>query len=261
MIRFSIITCTYNAASTLQRTLDSVAQQSWQQVEHIIVDGASSDGTVDMIKRYAESVNGKEDSEHSIAWTTEPDRGLYDAMNEGIVRATGDYIVFLNAGDVFPSPTTLEHIFDSVNERCDSVLPAVLYGDTDIVDNDGCFLRHRRLAPPESLNWKSFRHGMLVCHQAFYVRTDIAKSEDYDLRYRFSADVDWCIRVMKRAAQMHLQLLRVPEVVVNYLDGGMTNANHRTSLIERFRVMRRHYGIVSTLCAHLWFAVRALLKK
>ena len=261
MIKFSIITCTYNAEHVLQRTLDSVAQQSWTQVEHIIVDGASTDGTVDIIKHYVAKQKADEDDEHSIVWTSEPDRGLYDAMNKGIARATGDYIVFLNAGDVLPSEDTLEHIFTDVNERCDSVLPAVLYGDTDIGDDDGRFMRHRRLAPPDDLTWRSFRHGMLVCHQAFYVRTDIAKAEAYDLRYRFSADVDWCIRVMKRAERMQLQLLRLPEVVVNYLDGGMTNSNHRASLMERFKIMCRHYGTLQTIVRHVWFVLRALFKK
>ena len=261
MIKFSVITCTYNAERVLQRTLDSVAQQSWSQVEHVIVDGASKDATVDMIKRYYDKHNEADEDAHEIVWKSEPDRGLYDAMNKGIERATGDYVVFLNAGDVFPSPETLEHIFTDVNERCDSVLPAVLYGDTDIVDDAGNFLRHRRLAPPDNLNWRSFMHGMLVCHQAFYVRTDIAKAEHYDLRYRFSADVDWCIRVMKHAERQHLQLLRIPEVVVNYLDGGMTNRNHRASLNERFRVMCHHYGTVRTVLLHMWFVLRALLKK
>lgn len=261
MIRFSIITCTYNAVNMLQRTLDSVAQQSWTQVEHIIVDGASTDGTADMIRRYADTTQEDTENGHTVAWTSEPDSGLYDAMNKGISRATGDYMVFLNAGDTFPSPTTLEHIFTYIEERCDSVLPAVLYGDTDIVDDGGRFLRHRRLAPPEKLGWRSFRHGMLVCHQAFYVRTDIAKAESYDLRYRFSADVGWCIRVMKRAERMQLPLLRLPEVVANYLDGGMTGRNRRASLIERFRIMCRHYGTVRTVCIHVWFVLRALLKK
>lgn len=261
MIRFSIITCTYNAAPVLQRTLDSVAQQTWTQVEHIIVDGASTDGTVDMIRNYHDKHNEAEEDEHVIVWASEPDRGLYDAMNKGIARATGDYVVFLNAGDVFPSPETLEHIFTDVNERCDSVLPAVLYGDTDIVDDAGRFIRHRRLAPPDDLTWRSFRKGMLVCHQAFYVRTDIAKAEPYDLHYRFSADVDWCIRVMKHAERQHLQLLRIPEVVVDYLDGGMTNRNHRASLRERFHVMCRHYGTVRTTLMHAWFVLRALVKK
>lgn len=260
MIKFSIITCTYNASEVLQRTLDSVMSQTWGQIEHIIVDGASKDSTMAMAEAYRRR-SAEEETEHDIIIKSEPDRGLYDAMNKGLQLATGDYVVFLNAGDVLPTDETLENISNDVNERSDGRLPAVLYGDTNIVDNNGELLRPRRLAPPDDLSWRSFRHGMLVCHQAFYVRTDIAKAEPYNLKYRFSADVDWCIRVMKRAEKEGLPLLQLPEVVVNYLDGGMTNKNHRASLVERFRVMRRHYGLLTTICMHIWFVVRAVLKK
>lgn len=260
MIKFSIITCTYNASEVLQRTLDSVMSQTWGQIEHIIVDGASKDSTVAMAEAYRRR-SAEEETEHDIIIKSEPDRGLYDAMNKGLQLATGDYVVFLNAGDVLPTDETLENISNDVNERSDGRLPTVLYGDTNIVDNNGELLRPRRLAPPDDLSWRSFRHGMLVCHQAFYVRTDIAKAEPYNLKYRFSADVDWCIRVMKRAEKEGLPLLRLPEVVVNYLDGGMTNKNHRASLIERFNVMRHHYGLMSTILMHIWFVARAVLKK
>lgn len=260
MIKFSIITCTYNASEVLQRTLDSVMSQTWGQIEHIIVDGASKDSTVAMAEAYRRR-SAEEETEHDIIIKSEPDHGLYDAMNKGLQLATGDYVVFLNAGDVLPTDETLENISNDVNERSDGRLPAVLYGDTNIVDNNGELLRPRRLAPPDDLSWRSFRHGMLVCHQAFYVRTDIAKAEPYNLKYRFSADVDWCIRVMKRAEKEGLPLLRLPEVVVNYLDGGMTNKNHRASLIERFNVMRHHYGLMSTILMHIWFVARAVLKK
>ena len=260
MIKFSIITCTYNASEVLQRTLDSVMSQTWGQIEHIIVDGASKDSTMAMAEAYRRR-SAEEETEHDIIIKSEPDRGLYDAMNKGLQLATGDYVVFLNAGDVLPTDETLENISNDVNERSDGRLPAVLYGDTNIVDNNGELLRPRRLAPPDNLSWRSFRHGMLVCHQAFYVRTDIAKAEPYNLKYRFSADVDWCIRVMKRAEKEGLPLLRLPEVVVNYLDGGMTNKNHRTSLIERFNVMSHHYGLMSTILMHIWFVARAVLKK
>lgn len=260
MIRFSILTCTYNAGSVLQRTLDSILNQTWVQIEHIIVDGASKDNTMALVNAYRQR-NTEEDTQHDIVVSSEPDRGLYDAMNKALKKATGDYVVFLNAGDVLPNEKTLEDISNDVNERSDGLLPAVLYGNTNIVDDDGNLLRPRRLSPPENLNWRSFRHGMLVCHQAFYVRTDIAKAEPYDLRYRFSADVDWCIRVMKHAEKEDLPLLQIPEVVVNYLDGGMTNKNHRASLIERFRVMRRLYGPITTIGMHIWFVIRAMLKK
>lgn len=260
MIKFSIITCTYNASEVLQRTLDSVMSQTWGQIEHIIVDGASKDSTMAMAEAYRRR-SAEEETEHDIIIKSEPDRGLYDAMNKGLQLATGDYVVFLNAGDVLPTDETLENISNDVNERSDGRLPAVLYGDTNIVDNNGERLRPRRLVPPDNLSWRSFRHGMLVCHQAFYVRTDIAKAEPYNLKYRFSADVDWCIRVMKRAEKEGLPLLRLPEVVVNYLDGGMTNKNHRASLIERFNVMSHHYGLMSTILMHIWFVARAVLKK
>ena len=198
----------------LARTLDSVLSQSWTQIEHIIIDGASKDNTLAMAQAYSRK-NQEEETEHEVVIVSEPDRGLYDAMNKGLARATGDYIVYLNAGDVFPSAHTLEQISIDVNNRSDGKLPAVLYGDTNIVDDEGRLLHPRRLAPPENLTWRSFRHGMLVCHQAFYARTDLAQAEPYDLRYRFSADVDWCIRIMKRAEREHLALLRLPQVVVN----------------------------------------------
>lgn len=140
-------------------------------------------------------------------------------------------------------------------------LPGVLYGNTDIVDDEGHFLRHRRLQPPERLTWRSFRQGMLVCHQAFYARTDLAKANPYNMQYRFSADVDWCIRVMKAAELQGLPLRNVDAVVVNYLDGGMTVKNHRASLRERFRLMRHHYGLLPTLAMHAWFVLRSVLKK
>ena len=140
-------------------------------------------------------------------------------------------------------------------------LPAVIYGDTDIVDADYHFIRHRRLAPPKHLTWKSFLHGMLVCHQAFYARADIAKDIPYDTQYRHSADVDWCIKVLKEGRRRHLPNRRVHAVVANFLDGGDTTRNHRDSLRERFQVMRHHYGIIPTLAMHAWFVIRGIIKK
>lgn len=258
MVVFSIITCAYNAESVLQRTLDSVLEQTYSHVEHIIVDGASTDATLDMVEAYKQKSDA-EDWCHEVRVKSEPDRGLYDAMNKGIQRATGQYVLFLNAGDTFPSADTLELVAESVGEGEEP--PAVLYGDTDVVDDEGRFLRHRRLSPPRRLTWRSFMKGMLVCHQAFYARTDLAKATPYDLHYRFSADVDWCIRIMRLARRRRLPMRNVGAVVVNFLDGGMTTTNHRASLKERFHVMAHHYGFVPTVIMHAWFVVRSLFKK
>ena len=179
MIRFSIVTITYNAASVLQPTLDSVASQTFRQIEHIIVDGASTDGTVDIAKEYKIRNDADEEMMHDVVVMSEPDKGLYDAMNKGIRVATGNYILFLNAGDTFPSADTLENIGAMVGEG--ETLPSVLYGDTDIVDNEGNVIGHRHHSAPARLTWRSFMRGMLVCHQAFYARTDLARQTPYNL--------------------------------------------------------------------------------
>ena len=250
----TVITCTYNAVHSLPRTLQSVSAQEYNYVEHIIIDGQSEDGTMELVRKYKEEAYGV--SPHSIKVVSEPDGGLYDAMNKGIKMATGDYLVFINAGDTFKDGLTLQRVALVAKEAV--VNPGVIYGDTDIVDDKGRFVCHRRLAPPKVLSWKSFRHGMLVCHQAFYANTLLAKTTPYDLRYRYSADVDWCIRIMKSAANRHLTIINAHSVLANFLDGGMTTAFHRRSLCERFNVMCRHYGMVTTIVMHLWFVLRSM---
>ena len=257
MIRFTVVTITYNAEAVLKRTLQSVLRQTYGGVEHLIIDGASKDGTLQMAEDY-KRLSDQSELGHKVIIKSEPDKGIYDAMNKGLTQASGDYIVFMNAGDCFPQDDTLEQVVHRCRlmESPSDELPAVLYGLTDIVDGEGKFLYHRRLQPPAHLSWRSFRQGMLVCHQAFYARTDIAKNLQYDTRYRFSADVDWCIRVMREAERMNLPLVPVGIVTANYLEEGQTTQNHRASLIERFRVMCRHYGFFRTVALHFWFLVR-----
>lgn len=257
MIRISVITITYNAAEVIGRTLQSVLEQTHSAVEHIIVDGASKDQTLTLASEYKHR-SYETKCGHEVIITSEPDRGIYDAMNKGLQAATGDYVIFMNAGDTFHAPDTLESIAQCANQ---SPLPAVIYGDTDVVDDQGNFLHRRRLSPPEQLSWRSFRNGMLVCHQAFYARTDLAKATPYNLQYRLSADVDWCIRVMKAAARQQLPLVNVHKTVADYQEEGQTTRNHKASLRERFDVMCHHYGLLSTLVMHFWFALRSVFCK
>lgn len=261
MTKFSLITITYNAEAFLPRTVESVLSQHYRDIEHIIIDGASTDSTISVAQDYMQRSYAAQNG-HEVRIVSEPDNGLYDAMNKGLRQASGDYICFLNAGDFFPNANVLDTIVSrSLTGKSRQQLPAVIYGDTDIVDNDGNFLRHRRLAPPRNLTWRSFRKGMLVCHQAFYARLDIARTVPYDTRYRYSADVDWCIRVMKEAERMGAGLVYVDSVVVNYTQEGQTTKHHRDSLKERYRVMQCHYGAFTTALMHAWFAVRAVVKK
>ncbi len=276
MIRFTYVTVTYNAAGVLQRTLDSVLQQDYPELVHLIIDGASTDDTLQMVEAYIERSNAAENG-HRIQVMSEPDKGIYDAMNKGLRSLDGDYVCFLNAGDFLPAPDTVTRIAEALRSQLSTLnsqlstlnsqlstlnfqLPAVLYGDTDIVDGEGRFLHHRRLSPPEHLSWKSFRQGMLVCHQAFYARTDFAIATMYDTQYRYSADVDWCIRVMKAAAKENVPLQNLKMVVANYTEEGQTTLHHRESLWERYRVMERHYGRIQTFLLHCWFVVRSVIK-
>lgn len=252
MINFTIITCTYDASKYIDRTLESVRGQSYPHIEHFIIDGVSKDDTVKKAQTYAY------DSHYPVIVKSEPDKGLYDAMNKGIQLAKGNYIIFLNAGDVFYEEDTLTNIAEQLKDK---PLPGVIYGDTDIVDDNGNFIRKRRLAPPERLSWKSFKQGMLVCHQSFYARTDIAKQVPYNLIYKYSADVDWCIRIMKEAEKQGLELWNTHKTLCSYLEGGMTEKSHRASLKERFMVMSDHYGMLTTILQHLWFVVRAIIKR
>ena len=260
MLRFTIATVTYNAGATLPRTLDSVSAQTYDAVEHIIVDGCSRDATISEVQTYVER-NTEQRHPHAITLIREPDDGLYDAMNKALAAAKGDYIVFLNAGDAFHSDTTLADIAAQLQGFNQSRLPAVVYGQTDLVDAEGRFLRHRRLEAPERLTARSFLGGMLVCHQSFYARTDIARAQPYDLRYRFSADYDWCLRLLRQAERRSLRIHNTHLTLTDYLAEGLTTANHRRSLLERLRIMARHFGWPRALAAHAGFVVRAVVKR
>ena len=242
--KFSIITVTYNAEKVLEDTIQSVIFQTYRNVEYIIVDGASKDHTLEIVNKYHDRINKV---------ISEPDKGLYDAMNKGIQLATGNYLCFLNAGDKFHDSETLQKIVHTLKGQ---ELPDVIYGETAIVDEEGHFLHMRRLSTPAHLNWKSFKQGMLVCHQAFFANRKLAINHLYDLQYRFSADFDWCIRIMKKAKCLHNTRL----TLIDYLNEGMTTKNHKASLKERFCIMAKHYGLISTILHHGWFVIRLFYK-
>lgn len=238
----SIITITYNAAEVIEPTLASLAAQTFRDFEHIVADGASKDGTPDIIRRLSTS---------SLV-VSEPDGGLYDAMNKGLRRARGKYVLFLNAGDSLHSSDTLERYARAAVRD-----PDIIYADTDIVDSRRNFIAHRHLSVPDKLSFRSFARGMLVCHQAFMLRRKLAP--EYDTAYRFSADYDWCVRALRQTTPERCANLKC--VAIDYLADGLTDKNHRASLKERYRIMCRHYGTVPTALRHVGFAFRAALRK
>lgn len=255
----SIITITYNAAPVIRPTLESLNAQTFRDFEHLVIDGASKDDTVSIVSEMCPD---------SII-RSEPDRGLYDAMNKGLRAAKGKYLLFLNAGDALHTPDTLRHYADAArldgkntlnaDENADSrqLYADIIYGDTIVVDSGRNFVKPRHLSVPERLTFRSFANGMLVCHQAFMVRSDLAP--EYDLQYRFSADYEWTLRCLKSADPDHNVNLHT--VTIDYLSDGMTDKNHRASLNERFRIMCRYYGTIPTLLRHIRFLLRHLSNK
>lgn len=240
----SIITVTYNASATIGRTLESVASQTFKDYEHIIIDGASDDDTLVKIAK----IKGNE--RRKIV--SEPDNGLYDAMNKGLGLAKGIYVIFLNAGDKFHSTDSLEIIAHTIDKN---EFPGIVYGQTDLVDDDGNFLAPRHLTAPENLEYNDFKHGMLVCHQAFVPLRSLTPL--FNTSYRFSADFEWCLRCLQ---QSHKNAYTYA-TLIDYLSTGTTTANRRDSLVERYRIMAHYYGALPTLIRHIGFAFRFIYHK
>lgn len=241
---FSIITVTFNAAATLPYTLESVRAQSFTDYEHLIMDGNSSDSTVELAR------DG--DSSGRTKVFSEPDSGLYDAMNKGLDRASGKYLIFLNAGDTFHTSDTLKLIARAITEND---YPGIVYGQTDIVNSSRQKVGERHLRAPEKLGYNSFAKGMVVCHQAFVVLARIAPR--YNMAYRYSADYEWCIRCMQHSRKN----VYVPATIVDYLFEGLTTANRKKSLVERFKIMSKYYGSFATVMRHLSFLPRYVARR
>jgi len=240
----TVITITYNAAATLRPTMESVARQTFGDFEYLLIDGASTDDTLKITRDFPIP---------QLRIFSEPDHGLYNAMNKGLRLASGEYVIFLNAGDSFAGPDILRHYADAIESS--STRPGMVYGQTLIVDSHRRPLGERHLRAPERLTFKSFANGMEVCHQAMCVRRDLAP--DFDEKYRFSADYDWSVKVLRQSPLN----VYINDYVAHYLSEGVTTANHKASLIERFCIMCRHYGVLPTVFRHAGFAIRELKQK
>lgn len=231
----SIITVVYNAEKLIEPTLKSVMDQTYSGIEYILIDGASKDQTLAIVQKYRSGI---------AILVSEKDQGIYDAMNKGLARATGDYVLFLNAGDLLYDPETIAKIFLQ-NPPSD-----IYYGEVENIDFEGHSLGLRRLRPPEKLDWKSFRWGMLVSHQAIIVRKSL--TDPFDRNYKISADIDWCINSMKKAKV----ITHTHQIISKYLVGGVSRQNTILSWKERFQIMRDHYGVISTFLFHVLIGFR-----
>jgi len=246
-MKVSIITITFNPGALFDQTAQSILNQSCTDFEYVIIDGKSSDDTIARIQQIKPAFEQKG---ISVRWISEPDNGIYDAMNKGLKRATGEYVWFMNAGDIIAGPNTLEALLSSISSGEKDL--DFIYGETLIVNSRGEVMGERRLKAPTKLTWKSFRMGMLVCHQSMLVKRMLAP--EYDLKYRYSGDFDWAIRCLKKATSIQHSGM----VLSHFLDGGLSKKKMKASLKERFNIMVHYYGWLPTVFRHLWFICRAV---
>jgi len=245
----TIITITWQAEIGLRKTLESILCQTDRDLECLLVDGGSTDGTLALIQEYQ---NVFMEKKILFRWISEPDQGIYDAMNKGLRMAEGEFVWFVNAGDTIAEPDTLKQLRQTLpTSNSENNAPDFIYGETMIVDEQGQVLGARRLKAPEKLSWKSFRMGMLVCHQSMLVKGSLAP--EFDRQYHFSADFDWTIRCLRQAKSIHNTRL----VLSHFLDGGVSKKKMKASLKERFKIMSKNYGCLPTVLRHVWFVCRA----
>ncbi|MEE1226167.1 MAG: glycosyltransferase family 2 protein [Bacteroidales bacterium] len=218
----SVITVCYNSAEMLQRTIKSLRMQTYKEIEYIVIDGASKDNTLQVIKENQDIIN---------LWISEPDNGLYFAMNKGLEIASGDYLIYINAGDMFYAPDTLEKIFSNHQDDVD-----IYYGDTMILAQNQKEIGSRRLTPPKQLTKNSFRWGMTVCHQSILIKRIIAPK--YDTSYRITADYDWVLSSIERAKK----IVNTKIYISKFLSGGLSSKHVVKANKERYKIMCKHYG-------------------
>jgi glycosyltransferase involved in cell wall biosynthesis len=240
--KVSIITVVYNSSDALKATIESITSQIYPNIEHIVIDGGSTDGSVEVANEY---------KDHIAYYLTEKDKGLYDAMNKGLRASTGEFVWFINTGDYIEDNSVLVHLYEHWG-----LMDDVYYGETNFIDESGKILGTRSQLTtrkiPEQLTWKSFRHGQVVSHQSIIVKRELAG--EFDLQYKVSADVDWGIRVLKKANS----IVNTHQILTKYLVGGFSKQHQQTSWKERFNIFVKHYGWFEAVLFHVYFVLRAI---
>ena len=244
---FSIITIVYNGEALIGGTMQSVVNQTFTDYEYIIIDGSSTDKTFGIVQNFQKK------HPLSISAISERDKGLYDAMNKGLSRARGEFVLFLNAGDHLFEPTTLEKLANMASPTTD-----VLFGETMLVDAHRTHIGTRTALTvqklPERLTWQGMRFGMVVCHQSFLVRRKLAPQY---IEQNLAADIDWVIKCLKKSSNQ----TNTRTIISEYLMGGVSKTRHRQSLKDRYEVLKTHFGWLPNLLNHGVIVVRALIFK
>lgn len=213
--RLSIIVATYQCARCLQRCLDSIARQTFRDWELLVVDGGSSDGTVDIIRANADRI---------AYWHSQPDNGIYDAWNQALAHATGEYVAFLGADDAWHDPGVLQAVFDAIGDREYDLVT----GSGRMVDVDG---RHIHTSS-RAWDYDKLRRRMTISHPGTLHRRALFERHGlFDTRYRIVADYEFLLRLPRELRTLHL-----PLVLADIEEGGISRNRWWRMLRERYRV-------------------------
>lgn len=218
----TVITVVLNGADHLEQTIRSVLDQSYGNIEYIIIDGGSTDATLDIVRKYEDRID---------YWVSEPDRGIYDAMNKGIALACGELIGLLNADDYYVK----EGVASAITEYLRHGMPGIYFGHTYLIQDD-LGLRYPYLARTNHWKGMGFFHPAMFSHRQVY--HDIGK---YDLTYRLAADYDFILRALDH----DVGLFPINAFIVNYRNTGLSASNLADSLNEIRRINRKHFGFLS----------------
>ncbi|TPV35734.1 glycosyltransferase [Paucihalobacter ruber] len=228
-MKISIITATYNSSKTIGSALESVISQTYPNIEHLIVDGASKDDTIEIVKSY------QKDHPH-IRYISEPDQGIYDALNKGIAMATGDILGFVHADDMLAHPDTIAQIAAAFKaNNCDGV-----YGDLYYVNAQDTtkVIRNWR---SKSFKTKLLKRGWMPAHPTLFLKTSLYHTYGvFDTSFRIAADYELVLRIFKHP---HLQFHYLPLTIVKMRVGGVSNRSIQNILQkskEDFRALKRH---------------------
>lgn len=238
----TIITICYNAEQFIERTLQCVANQSFQDYEYLIQDGGSSDGTLALVEKY---------QTEKFSVFSERDKGIYDALNKAVSNAKGEYVCFLHAGDTFFSNDTLKNIFENATR------PDFIYGDTVIRNQhtDATRSWYKKKPSEKDFSYRSFLNGMVVCHQSMIVKRE--KCQPYTVgKWKIANDLDWTIRTLKNCNSVR----DVGFPIAYFLEGGVSDQRRRQALKERFQILRQHFGTVTTLLQHIKIIAMAIFR-
>ena len=220
-MKISIITVSYNSEATIETTFQSVANQSYQNIEYIVVDGGSTDGTLDLVKKY---------NKHISKWVSEPDKGLYDAMNKGIAMATGDVIGLINSDDLFCDNNALEKVANVFRKQpnLDSVYADLYYVSQQNTDK---IVRHWVTG-----SQKKFKNGWHPAHPTFYIKKEVYnKYGEFDLTYKLAADFEIMLRFLEK---FNISTTYLKEPLVKMRLGGETNKSLNNILKQNAECIR-----------------------